>query len=147
MGPERFRGVRRTHVVLPSLDQPDKSPDGSRGISQGPEGPRNRSVCTLEVSRDHPRRGGPHEEIQSVLFDERDAKKVFKIGMTLGVEQEAMLIRVLMEHWDIFSWEPKDRSEDDSTLTVNHAYVDPHYKSVLQGKPFVRRKGGYWGQE
>ncbi|GAA0156865.1 hypothetical protein LIER_14254 [Lithospermum erythrorhizon] len=40
--------------------------------SQRPEGSKDRNVCTLEVLEEGPKRRRGHEEIRSILFDERD---------------------------------------------------------------------------
>ncbi|GAA0160128.1 hypothetical protein LIER_16753 [Lithospermum erythrorhizon] len=42
---------------------------------------------------------------RSVSFEKRDPAKVFNIGMTLGPENEEMLIQVLQEYLDIFAWD------------------------------------------
>ncbi|GAA0172424.1 hypothetical protein LIER_26254 [Lithospermum erythrorhizon] len=94
------------------------------------------------VPEESPNKGRPHEEIRSIPFDERDPTKVFKIGTTLGAEQEAMLVRVLREYWDIFTWEPKDTPGVDPEVSVHRLYVDPHYKIVKQKKrTFSEEKG------
>ncbi|GAA0143956.1 hypothetical protein LIER_04520 [Lithospermum erythrorhizon] len=67
------------------------------------ERPRSRNVCTLEVPGENPKKGRTREEIQSIRFDERDLKKFFRIGTTLGAEYETILIRVLKEYRDIFA--------------------------------------------
>ncbi|GAA0149225.1 hypothetical protein LIER_08454 [Lithospermum erythrorhizon] len=60
--------------------------------SRGLERPRDQNVCTLEVLEERHKKGRPHEEIRNFPFNERDPKKVFRIGTTLGVEHEAMLM-------------------------------------------------------
>ncbi|GAA0161071.1 hypothetical protein LIER_17475 [Lithospermum erythrorhizon] len=72
-------------------------------LSRKPEEPQDRNMCTLQISEESPKKGPPHEEIRSVLFDEEDPAKVFKIGTTIGVEHEVMLILVLREYCDIFA--------------------------------------------
>ncbi|GAA0162397.1 hypothetical protein LIER_18500 [Lithospermum erythrorhizon] len=73
------------------------------------EGPRDQNVCTLRIME-----GRPHEEVQSVPFDEKEPAKVFRIGTTLGAEHEAMLIWVIKEYQDISTWEPKHMLGVDS---------------------------------
>ncbi|GAA0151747.1 hypothetical protein LIER_10401 [Lithospermum erythrorhizon] len=111
-------------------------------LSRGPEGPKDWNVCTLEVLKESPKKGRPHEEIQSIPFDERGLVKVFKIGTTLGAEHEAMLIRVLREYQNIFAWELKDISGVDPEVSFHLLCVGPHYKSVSQKKrTFSDEKG------
>ncbi|GAA0160464.1 hypothetical protein LIER_39048 [Lithospermum erythrorhizon] len=66
--------------------------------SKRPDEPRDRNACTMHVPEESPNKGRPHKEVRSVPFDEGDPTKVFKIGTTLEVEHEAMLIRVLREY-------------------------------------------------
>ncbi|GAA0151264.1 hypothetical protein LIER_10019 [Lithospermum erythrorhizon] len=104
---------------------------GEEGATyRGPEGSRDQNVCTLEVPEESPKKGQPHEEIQSILFNERDPTRVFKIGTTLGAHHEAMLIRVLREYQDIFACKPKDMPRVDPEVSVHRLYVDPHYMPI-----------------
>ncbi|GAA0145143.1 hypothetical protein LIER_05401 [Lithospermum erythrorhizon] len=110
-------------------------------IFRGPEGFGDRNVCTLEVPEEIPKKGQLHEEIQSVLFDERDPAKVFKIGMTLGAEHEAMLTRVLREYRDVFAWEPKDMPGVDPEVLAHRLYVIRIISpSSRRTGPFRRRR-------
>ncbi|GAA0174435.1 hypothetical protein LIER_27825 [Lithospermum erythrorhizon] len=102
--------------------------------SRGPEGPRDRNMCTLEVPEKNPKKGQPHEEIRSISFDERDPTKVFRIGTKLRAKHEAILIRVLREYRDIFAWEPKDMPGVDREVSIQRMCVDPHYKPIKQKK-------------
>ncbi|GAA0167495.1 hypothetical protein LIER_40386 [Lithospermum erythrorhizon] len=94
-------------------------------------------MCTLQVPEERPKKGQPHEEIQSMPLDEGDPATVFKIGTTLGEEREAMVIRVLREFKDIFGWETKDMSRLDPAVAVHRFYVDPYYKPIKQKKATI----------
>ncbi|GAA0174040.1 hypothetical protein LIER_27512 [Lithospermum erythrorhizon] len=58
--------------VLSHHHEADKGTGGEGLHARRPEEPRDRNVCTLEIPEESSRKGRPHEEIQSIPFDERD---------------------------------------------------------------------------
>ncbi|GAA0159957.1 hypothetical protein LIER_16621 [Lithospermum erythrorhizon] len=111
-------------------------------MSRGTDGLRERNVCSLEVPKESPKKRRPHEEIWSIPFEERDPKKVFKIGTMLGAKHEEMLIRVLREYRDIFAREPQDMPGVHSAVSVHRLYGDPHYKPDKQKKWTISEEKG-----
>ncbi|GAA0144495.1 hypothetical protein LIER_04927 [Lithospermum erythrorhizon] len=55
------------------------------------------------LSAGEPQEGADTRGDSEVQLDEKDLKKVFWIGTTLGTKHETMLIQVLREYWDIFA--------------------------------------------
>ncbi|GAA0164089.1 hypothetical protein LIER_19807 [Lithospermum erythrorhizon] len=45
-------------------------------MSRGTEGSMDRNICTLEVTEESPKKGRPHEGIQSISFDVRDPVEI-----------------------------------------------------------------------
>ncbi|GAA0150151.1 hypothetical protein LIER_09154 [Lithospermum erythrorhizon] len=136
MGPTTYRGTRKFTHVLHGFSQ-------TRALEETRDAePPEQDICTLEPPEESPRNGKPHEEVWSIPFDERDPKKVFKIDTLLGVEHEAMLIRVLQEYCCIFAWEPKDIPGVNPSISIHRLCVDPHYKPVKHKKrTFSEEKG------
>ncbi|GAA0164630.1 hypothetical protein LIER_20222 [Lithospermum erythrorhizon] len=71
-------------MMLPDFNKAYQGANGGRIIIQESHGGSDRNLCTLQVLEGSPKKGQPHEDVQSVPFDENNPTKVFKIGTTLG---------------------------------------------------------------
>ncbi|GAA0154931.1 hypothetical protein LIER_12773 [Lithospermum erythrorhizon] len=64
------------------------------------------------------KRGMPYEDLETIVFDEKQPDRVFKIGTRLGEEHRKALIKLIKKYEEVFAWEARryDRcGQGDST--------------------------------
>jgi hypothetical protein len=67
-----------------------------------------------------------------VLVAEREAQKHFLIGDSLSDEHKSLLLTLLKEDQDVFTWTSYEAAGVDSEFTCHELNVSPKYKLVVQ---------------
>ncbi|GAA0187091.1 hypothetical protein LIER_34379 [Lithospermum erythrorhizon] len=80
------------------------------------------------------KRGEPHEDLETIAFDEGNPDRVFRIGTKLDKEHGEALVTLIKKYEEVFAWGPEDMPGVDREIALHKLHADPSFKLVKQKK-------------